>query len=277
MNEKQNQRYALVTGGGSGLGREFCRRLASSSWNVACTDINLEAAERTVAEILEAGGSARAYHHDVVDKSQWQSLREQLASEWPRLDLLVNNAGICGTGELGDAPVEDFERILDVNLRGTVYGCHTMIPWFKEHAPGGHIVNISSIASIVSGPAMAAYNVSKAGVLSLSETLYAELRPLRIGVTVVLPGFFSSELIKSGFYNTDFQRNAAQYYTDNSSITVETIVDRTLKAVRRKKFYLVVGRRAALTWQFKRMASITWLNLVDKIYRRHQREFEATH
>ena len=250
--------------------------MAADGWQVACTDVNLPAAEQTASEILDRGGSALTLQLDVVDKSQWQDCREQLAATWPRLDLLVNNAGICGTGEVGDAPLENFDQILDVNLRGTFNGCHTMIPWLKEHSPGGHIVNISSIASVVSGPSMAAYNVSKAGVLSLSETLYAELRPSRIGVTVVLPGFFDSELTKNGFYHTEVQRSACQYYTDRSTITPEQVVERTLKAVRKRKFFLVVGRRAVLAWRIKRIASLTWLNLVDKVYRGHQRNFGGT-
>lgn len=275
MTEPSESRYALVTGGGSGLGKAFCLRLAAEGWHVACSDVDLAAAEQTVNEIEAAGGQAQAEHLDVVDSSQWQDLRERLAAEWPRLDLLINNAGICGTGEVGDSPLEDFQRILDINLRGTINGCHTMIPWLKESAAGGQIVNISSIASVVSAPSMAAYNVSKAGVLSLSETLYAELRPWRIGVTVVLPGFFASQLTKRGLYHTDMQRNTADHYTNRSSITAEKVVEQTLRALRKRKFFLVVGRRAVLSWRFKRLASITWLNLVDKIYRRHQRKFDA--
>lgn len=275
MTTTTKPRYALVTGGGSGLGKAFCLRLAAEGWHVGCSDVDLPAAQQTVTEIVAAGGLAQAEALDIADSLQWQQLRERLATQWPRLDLLINNAGICGTGEVGDCPLEDIERILDINLRGTINGCHTMIPWLKESSAGGQIVNISSIAGVVSAPSMAAYNVSKAGVISLSETLYAELRPWRIGVTVVLPGFFESELTKRGTFHKDVQRHAAEQFTNRSSITAEQVVEQTLRAVRKRKFFLVVGRRAAFSWRFKRLASITWLNLVDKVYRRQQQDFDA--
>lgn len=264
---------AIVTGGGSGLGKAFCLQLAREGWAVSCADIDQAAAQQTVDEIAAAGGIARADRLDVGSVEAWETLAKELSSDWPQLDLLVNNAGICGAGEVGDAPLSDVHRILQTNLLGTIHGCHAMLPWLKANG-GGHIVNISSIASVVSAPSMAAYNASKAGVLSLSETLYAELRPANVGVTVVIPGFFASQLTRRGLYHTDMQRATAEEYTDRSQFTAEDVVQQTLKAVSKRKLYVVVGSRARAAWQLKRIAPTTWLKWVGKIYRQREREFE---
>ncbi len=268
------KRYALVTGGGSGLGRAFCRRLALDGWHVACADVDQPSAEQTIADLQAAGGSGQVELLDVADADAWQRLRDKLRREWLRLDLLVNNAGICASGEIGDAPLEDFQRVLDVNLRGVLFGCHTMAPWLKESAPGGHIVNISSIAGVLSAPAMGAYNISKAGVVSLSETLYVELRPVGVGVTVVLPGFFPSELVSRGRFTAQKHRTIAERHTKKTQLTAERVVESTLLALKRGKLYVVVGRRARWLWRLKRLAPTTVLRIAGKYYRWRLRKSE---
>ncbi len=275
MTPGEEKRYALVTGGGSGLGRAFCRHLALDGWHVACADVVQPSAEQTIADLQAAGGSGQVEPLDVADANAWQTLRDKLRREWPRLDLLVNNAGICASGEIGDAPLEDFQRVLDVNLRGVLYGCHTMAPWLKESAPGGHIVNISSIVGVLSAPAMGAYNVSKAGVLSLSETLYAELRPVGVGVTVVLPGFFPTELVSRGRFTAQMHRYTAERHTQKARLTAERVVESTLLAVKRGKLYVVVGRRARWLWRLKRLVPTTVLRIAGRYYRRRLRKFET--
>jgi NAD(P)-dependent dehydrogenase (short-subunit alcohol dehydrogenase family) len=268
MKQSTQQRFALVTGGGHGLGRAFCQHLAREGWHVACADVDLAAAEETISLIQGSGGHGQVEPLDVTDSAAWGLLRDKLRREWPRLDLLVNNAGICAAGEIGAAPLEDFDRVLEVNLRGTLVGCHTMVPWLKETAPGGHIVNIASIAGVLSPPSMGAYNISKAGVVSLSETLYAELQPLGIGVTVVLPGFFASELVGRGRFATAGHRRLAERYTRKAEITAEEVVERTLHGVERGKLYVALGRRVRWLWRLKRLSSTTLLRLASKNYRR---------
>ena len=136
----QPQRYALVTGAGSGLGHAFCQRLARDGWHVGVTDIDLDAAKATLATLIDAGGSGQVEQLDVTDIVSWQNLLGKLRRDWPRLDLLINNAGLCGAGAIGEAPLADFQAILEVNFNGTLNGCQAMVPWLKETAPGGHLV-----------------------------------------------------------------------------------------------------------------------------------------
>lgn len=265
MNDDNRKQLALVTGGGSGLGLAFCRKLAAKGWWVVCADISLVSARETAVEL---GDCVLPHLLDVTNAAAWNKLLEDLRRQWPRLDLLVNNAGICAAGEIGVAPIEDFERVLDVNLRGTLLGCQTFVPWLKETAPGGHVVNISSIAGVLSPPSMGAYNISKAGVTALSETLYAELRPLGIGVSVVMPGFFASDLLTHGRFATPRHQRLAERYMRSAQITADDVVEHTLHAVHRRKLYVVLGRRARWLWRIKRLAGTTLLNAMGKTHDR---------
>src|SRR3990172_945471 len=119
-----NTRYALITGGASGLGRAFCLRLARDGWHVGIADVDVPGAEATLHEIKQAGGTGEATPLDVASADAWLALRDRLQSAWPRLDLLVNNAGELVSGVVGDVDLADVERLVAVNLLGTYYGCH---------------------------------------------------------------------------------------------------------------------------------------------------------
>ncbi len=261
-------RYALVTGAGSGLGRAFCLGLAREGWHVAITDIQFEAARETLALLVSAGGSGQALQLDVTDSAAWHELRAKLEGEFPRLDLLINNAGITASGEVGIAPLEDFRISMDVNFYGVLNGCHAMIPWMKETASGGHIVNVASIFGLVAPPSMGAYCATKAAVVALSETLYGQLLPEGIGVTVVAPGFFGSQLIANGRFDTQLQAQVAAEYTRHARLTAEEIVDRTLFAVERRRLYVVLGRKARWIWRIKRWMPSRFAKLIAWRYRR---------
>lgn len=267
----ETQRYALVTGGGSGLGREFCLRLARDGWHVGVTDIDLVAAEKTVAEIASSGGTAQVELLDVTKLAAWQQLAQRLQHEWPRLDLLVNNAGICGTGAIGNDPLEQFDSILDVNFRGTLYGCQTIIPWMQQTASGGHLVNVASIFGLIAAPGMSAYNCSKSAIVALSETLYGELRPHGIGVTVVAPGFFPSNLVERGTFASDEDRQIAEQYTSKAKISAKEVVEQTLAAIHRGKLYVVLGKKSRWLWRLKRLLPNQFSRMTAWRYRKKLR------
>jgi NAD(P)-dependent dehydrogenase (short-subunit alcohol dehydrogenase family) len=268
MNPPAQIRYALVTGGGSGLGRAFCLELAGRGWHVAVVDIDQRGAEETLELIRQERGLGQVELLDVADFGAWNSLIGKLRSQWPRLDLLVNDAGICGAGLVGEYDWTDFRRILDVNLMGVIHGCQICVPWLRDTAPGGHIVNIASLAAIINVPTMAAYNISKCGVLGLSETLYGELRELGIGVTVVLPGFFQSCLLQRGRFDDNHLREVAEEYTRNAEFTAEDVVAQTLLAMERRKLYVILGRRSRIAARLKRLAPSWFLRFAANTFAR---------
>ncbi len=271
MTESARKRFAVVTGAGSGLGRAFCLHLARDHWHVAIADINAMAAEQTLAAIVAQGGSGQVEPLDVADFDAWQRLHEKLHKDWPRLDLLVNNAGVCASGEIGEGALDDFRHVMDVNLGGVLHGCHAFVPWLKQQG-AGHIVNVASLFGLLTAPTMGAYATSKAAVVAFSETLFVELRLHGVGVTVVAPGFFATRLLEKGRFHTSEQRSLAERYMQNPRFTADDVVDLTLAAVGRGKLYVVLGRRARWLWRWKRLSPTSLLRCVAYWYRRKMRQ-----
>ena len=263
------RKTAVVTGAASGLGRALSLRLTAAGWQVALADLDESGLRQTLAMVQASGGEAIAEQLDVTDAQAWRELEQRLRRHWTKLDLLVNNAGVSCAGEVGTCELEDWQWILDVNLCGVIYGCHTFVPWLKENLHGAHIVNVASVAAFASAPAMGPYNVAKAGVVSLSETLYAELHRDGVGVTCVCPGFFATNLLAGGRFTDDRQKQLADAYMQRARITADDVADAIVRAIRRKQLYVILPARARLLWRLKRWMPRTLLKLIAKGYARH--------
>lgn len=257
-----DRRRAIVTGAASGLGRAIAVRLARDGWHVALADVDLTGAGQTLEHVRAAGGDGQVERLDVACSEQWQRLRERLQATWPRLDLLVNNAGVAGSGEVGQFTLEDWRWLLEINLFGGIYGCHTMVDWLKQNPGRAHVVNTASMAALVSAPAMAAYNISKAGLVSLSETLYAELRHHGVGVTVLCPGFFQTNLLSQARMGDPAHCRLTANSMRESRFTAEELADATLRAIARRQLYVVVPRRGRVWWRLKRWMPRSFMRIV---------------
>jgi short-subunit dehydrogenase len=179
---------------------------------------------------------------------------------------LINNAGVGCSGNVGELPLEDWQWIISINLNGAIYGCHTMIDWMKHNPRGAHIVNVASMAAVVSAPGMAPYNVTKAGMVSLSETLSGELKPHRIAVTAVLPAFFPTNILENGRYHKANQRRVANTLMSHSHVSAEEVARKVLRAVERKQLYVFAPGVAGLFWRLKRMMPRALLRFVANSY-----------
>lgn len=258
MSQKQ---YAIITGAASGLGRALAVALAAEGWHIALADVNDAGSDETLAAVRRAGGDGQTEHLDVADREQWEALINKLKAEWPGLDLLVNNAGVGVSGEVGQVPPADWQWIMGINLWGPIYGCHATLDWMKQ-SPGGHVVNVASMAAVVSAPGMAPYNVTKGGLFSFSETLYGELRPLGIGVTVVCPWFVPTNIVRNARYQSEQQVEIAQKLMDEATCTAEDVARRIIRAIRRKDLYLFVPGIARFFWRLKRLMPVSLLKLI---------------
>ncbi len=259
------RRHALITGAGSGLGRSLAVRLARDGWHVAVCDVDETRALETVSLVEEAGGTAQAERLDVTLPAEWESLRDRLRDQWERIDLLVNNAGVSGAGEVGRFPLEDWRWILDVNLFGVIYGCHCFVEWLAENPDRPHIVNTASMAAVVSAPTMGGYSVSKAAVVSLSETLYAELLHRGVGVTVLCPGFVQTRLLDAGRWHRPALKATAKSYFAEARITADDVAEATLRAIRRRQLYVVLPLRGRVFWRLKRLLPQWFMTRVARI------------
>lgn len=270
-----SSRLAIVTGAGSGLGRAFCTLLGrEGGWYIVAADIDATGAEETVAELTRLGPSTgQAERLDVTDAGGWRELVERLRCDWPRLDLAINNAGVCMAAEVGDDDLDNWRHVWEVNFGGVLNGCHELVPWLKESARISdnqnlkpRLINVASIAATISAPAMGAYSASKAAVVSLSETLYGELRPSGVSVTVVSPGFFRTQLLANGRFEVREHRLQAERFTRRATITAESVAEAALRGSARGELYIVMGWRARWLWRVKRWAPRTLHRLIARSY-----------
>ena len=187
-------RTAIVTGGGSGIGRACCKVLAEYGAEAVAADINLEGAEKTAESIREQGGKARAVYLNVVELESVKEMMEKVYHECGRIDILVNSAGILDPTRVPDMTVEKWDRLIDINLRGTFFCCQQALPYMQKTGKGA-IVNIASQAGQVGGwMAGVNYSASKGGILALTKALARHCGPLGIRVNDVAPGQIATEM-----------------------------------------------------------------------------------
>lgn len=194
INMRLEGKTVLVTGASRGIGRAIALKLAAEGAMVIVNyNGSREAAEQVVAEILEHGGKAVSFGCSVSDPQAVEAMMKQIISEQKRLDILVNNAGIARDNLILKMKEEEFDAVLDTNLKGVFHTCkHAARQMLKQKS--GCIVNISSISGILGNPGQTNYAASKAGVIGFTKSLARELASREIRVNAVAPGFIETEM-----------------------------------------------------------------------------------
>ena len=193
-NHDLKNKVALITGGGRGIGAAIARRMAALGATTIICARSLNRLDETARDIRNAGGRCESMPCDLTDWNSVAKLAEQVQHEFGRIDILINNAGVGGFGgPLQNLPIEKWDSILNTNLRGVFYMVRAFVPQLVQ-AGGGHIINISSIASKNPLPNGAAYAASKWGLNGLSYSIAEELRGQNIRVSVICPGSTHTEL-----------------------------------------------------------------------------------
>lgn len=192
--QRLKDKVAVVTGSSSGIGKAIALRFGAEGAIVVVTARRLDLCERTAEQITQRGGSAWAVQTDVADERQVERLIGDTASRYGRLDILVNNAGIGGGGRLADTPTETFDRVMNVNLRGTFFCCRAGFRHMQRQG-GGTIINMASVAGLQAWAGTAAYSASKHGIMALTRALADEGRPYRIKVSAICPGAVADDLV----------------------------------------------------------------------------------
>lgn len=263
MIHSQNQRIG-ITGGGSGLGRELALRYARDGWRVAVADIDPARATQVAGEIDAAGGDSLSASADTRNPDDLAAFCQQCREQWGGLDIFVNNAGVAGAGTVTDSDLEDWRWMLDINLMGVVHGSRAALPLLRESQ--GHLVNIASFAAIASAPGMAAYNVAKAGVVSLSESLRGEELENGVSVTVVCPAFFETNLLET-FRGGEQQRATVAKLMTNSGVAAADVVEDIVRAVRDNRFLVLCHKSSRQQYWLKRLAPERFFRAVYKATR----------
>lgn len=248
----QTRKCFAITGGGSGLGRALALHYARQGWSVALSDLSAERAATVAKEVADLGVSSLALQGDIRNAADLDALVAEANKQFGRIDIFVNNAGVAGAGSLMETSPDDWAWMLDINLMGVVRGCKAVAPLMKRQG-FGHIINIASLAGIASAPMMASYNVAKAGVISLSESLRADLSGTGVGVSVVCPSFFVSDLASSARTCNAEQQRIVSKLVSKASFTADDIARNVAEGVAAGRFMILPQGDARFAWWFKRM------------------------
>ncbi len=246
-----NGKQAIVTGAGSGIGAALCRALAAAGADVLCTDVDGEAADRTASTL---GARARSARLDVTDAQAVQTAVDDVVDRTGRLDLMFNNAGIVWGGDTELLTLDQWNAIIDVNIRGVVHGVAAAYPQMIRQG-GGHIVNTASMAGLTAAGQITSYVMTKHAIVGLSLALRSEAAAHRIGVLAVCPSAIETPLLDKGAIGGFDGRNYfLQGQGANTAYPADRLAQDTLKAVRRNKALLVKPRSAHGQWLFARLA-----------------------
>lgn len=251
MLERFTQKRVLVTGGASGLGKAIVEEFAKLKWKIAVVDINLPGAELVAQRAITQGAEAIPYYCDVGQEQDFESIALALKEVWGGLDIIINNAGIATTGMMADCSPAQWDRAINLNLTSVYRGCHFWLPLLAQDGPG-HVVNTASFAGIAQAPTMMSYNVSKAGVIALSETLRAELGYRNIGVSVICPAFFKTNLLESMSPSEQALKPIVQKWMEDSKITAQDVAQDTIKGIEKNELMVISHDYARKAYRIKR-------------------------
>jgi NAD(P)-dependent dehydrogenase (short-subunit alcohol dehydrogenase family) len=196
---------AFVTGGGSGIGLSMARALGAAGAKVMIADIDDKALATAKADLEGRQVLVSTVQCDVTERNSLQNAALKTIADFGKVHVVCNNAGIGIGGPWNAIKPGDWDWVIDVNLKGVIYGVETFAPLIVSHGEGGHIVNTASMAGMISGPGMEPYSATKYAVVAMSEGWQAQFAPLNIGVSVLCPGFVSTHIY-------DSYRNKQQRY-----------------------------------------------------------------
>lgn len=252
MKDFHNQ-VAVITGAGGGVGSALAKALASRGCHLALVDINGPALEKTAAELNGSGVTVSTHVTDITCKDQMSALPKAVLAQHGKVSILVNNAGITYQKSFATHSMAEWEKITAINWWGVLYGCHFFLDALIESGEA-HIVNLSSMNAFVGLPGQTSYCATKAAVKLLSESMWAEMEKLNIGVTSVHPGAIKTDMIQATLSESDDLEAAKRNYdlAQRIGVTADHVAARIVRAIEKKQLRIRVGKDAVMLDLLKR-------------------------
>lgn len=249
-------KVAVITGAASGIGRALAQRAVQEGMKVVLADIEEGALRVTAAALQAQGATVLSVRTNVAQAEEVAALAQRTLDAFGTVHLLFNNAGVAANGPLWTMSLQDWEWVLGVNLWGVVHGIRTFVPLLLQQGIEAHIVNTASIAGLVSTPGLGVYNVSKHGVVTLSETLYQELQQTGapVHVSVLCPGWVNTRIHEAGrnrpadLHNPPMTTSVDQAATSfdqamqeaiENGMSAEEVAVQVFAAIRERRFYIL--------------------------------------
>lgn len=237
----------LISGGASGLGLAIGQQAAAHGWRVALADVNETRGSAAVKALLDAGHEAMFIRCDVREEPQVRVAVQRVVRRWGQLDVLVNAAGVASAGLFESLTDADWHWQLDTNLMGTVRACRAAVSEMQRQGRG-QLINIAAMEAELPQPALSSFNACQAAISALTEGLQAELTPLGIQVTLVVPGFFRSNLADNLRGADAVMRARFQRFMSDSEITAEEVASSVLAAMQTDTARVEVSSQRRQQW-----------------------------
>lgn len=263
---------AIVTGGASGIGRALARELARRGAEVFLADLQIEQAEEVAADIRNRGGKAVAENLDVTDYKAVEKVVRDAFLRTGRLDYLFNNAGIFISGGIHQYSIDDWDYILNINVRGVIHGIHAAYPIMVAQG-FGHIVNTSSMAGLMTSPGEVAYSMTKHAVFGLSRSLRAQAGLLGVRVSVLCPGIIQTAMAENGgifgkSYMAISPETRRELLEKIKPMPADLFAGKVLDAIARNKAIIIEPPWWRWLWRMNRLFPTFSITLMQKFYKR---------
>jgi len=236
---------AVITGAGGGLGSALARELAEKGCALALADISESALDKTIADLSGKAGQVTKHVIDVTDRAAMAKFRDDVISQHGGVNILINNAGITLQKNFSTHSLEDWDRVMGINLWGVIHGCH----FFDEaltQSDVAHVVNLSSMSAFLGLPGQSSYCATKAGVQLLTDSLWAEWGLKEIGVTSVHPGAIRTNMIMATLEESDDIEQAKRNFeiAHKTGVDAEFAAAKIIRGIERNKMRVKIGRDA---------------------------------
>jgi len=267
---------AIVTGGASGIGRALAEELARRGCEVVLADLQIELAEEVASKIHVSGGKAKAVKIDVTNFPAMDQLVQETVKRTGRLDYMFNNAGIAIGGDVNNCSIEDWNQIIDVNLRGVINGIQATYKIMMEQG-FGHIVNTASMAGLMSSPGAVAYATTKHAVVGLSKSMRAEAAQMGVRVSVLCPGVVRTPILQGGGkYGKMFidipPEQVRRMWERLRPMSPNIFAEKVLNSVAKNKAIIIVPSWWKLFWWINRLSPSLGIFLAQKRFQKVQKE-----
>jgi NAD(P)-dependent dehydrogenase (short-subunit alcohol dehydrogenase family) len=270
--KRLDQRVAVVTGAGSGIGRAVSELLAQRGCRLAIADVNEAGLEETESLLQAKGASVSKHRVDVADKARMQSFAEEVVQAHGGVNILINNAGVAVNAKFKDQSLEDFEWLMGINFWGVIYGCKFFLPHLLA-AEEAHIVNLSSLFGLVGVPQQSSYCASKFAVRGFTESLRSELVGTNVGITSVHPGGIATNIAAASRVAGDDRvlaghQKAVKMF--RKMMPPEQAAEQIVRAISEKRVRLLITRESHFLDFAKRVAPTGSNRLIDWGFKRMQ-------
>jgi NAD(P)-dependent dehydrogenase (short-subunit alcohol dehydrogenase family) len=266
---------AIVTGGASGIGRALAEELARRGCEVVLADLQIELAEEVASGIHVSGGKAKAVKIDVTDFPATEQLVQETVKHTGRLDYIFNNAGIVIGGNVNHHGIEDWNQIVDVNLRGVINGIQASYKIMMAQG-FGHIVNTASMAGLMPGPGNVAYTTTKHAIVGLSRSLRAEAAQMGVRVSVLCPGVIRTPILEGGKYGKMLidipPEQLRRMWERFKPMSPNIFAKKVLKSVAKNRAIIIVPSWWKFFWWINRLSPSLGIFLAEKSFQKMQKK-----